>query len=594
MYFSELAIYFEKIEKTQSRVEITKLLADLFTKLSHKEIDKTIYLLQGRVSPSYEKIEFGMAERMVIRSVLYALNIDGSVFKQENQKTGDVGTTIEHLKNQITSFEAKDLNIEDIYNQLCELALANGPGSQERKINILAQLFRQVDPLSSRYIARIPQAALRLGFSDMTVLDGLSWMLVGDKSLRLAIQNAYHARPDLGLIGKLLKEKGIKGLGDVKPEVFTPIIMMRAERLSSAQAIIDKLGNCIMEPKYDGFRLQVHFSKKKKEVRLYSRNLEEVSLMYPDIIEGVLKEVKAEEIIFEGEALGFDPQTGNFLPFQETVQRKRKYRIEEKAKEIPLKLFSFDILYYNGQSLLHTPFIERRKLLEKAVKQTGDIFKDTILLAPDTTTDSTKEMELFFDDAITKGLEGMIAKKLDGIYQPGARGWNWIKFKKSYSSKIDDTLDCLVMGYDYGKGKRAGFGIGAFLVGVYDESTDMFKTVAKIGTGLTDKEWKELQVRCEKFKSETKPALYDVDKMMSVDVWVKPEIIVEIKADIITRSSVHTAGRVLKASRSGSAFDVDVPGYALRFPRLVQFRNDKKPEDSTALKEVEEIFKMQI
>jgi DNA ligase-1 len=148
------------------------------------------------------------------------------------------------------------------------------------------------------------------------------------------------------------------------------------------------------------------------------------------------------------------------------------------------------------------------------------------------------------------------------------------------------------MGYDYGKGKRADFGIGAFLVGVYDEKNDVYKTVAKIGTGLSDDEWRELKKRSDKFKSAKQPAIYDVDKMMSVDVWIKPEIVVEIKADIITRSTMHTAGRVLKPSKSGSAFDVETPGYALRFPRLVSFR-DKKPEDSTSLKEVEELFKLQ-
>ncbi|MEO6509061.1 MAG: ATP-dependent DNA ligase, partial [Patescibacteria group bacterium] len=403
---------------------------------------------------------------------------------------------------------------------------------------------------------------------------------------------AYHVRPDLGYIGKLIKEKGIEAIHKVKPAVFTPIIMMRAERLSSSEAIIEKLGKCVMEPKYDGFRLQVHYSKKNKDVRLYSRNLEEVSEMYPDVIEGVLKEVKADELIIEGEAIGYDATTDKLLPFQQTVQRKRKYDIAEKAKEIPLKLFVFELLYVDGENLLQVPFSERRKKLEKAVKPAATAAKDTILLAPDTTTDDPKTLDILFEDALTEGLEGMIVKKLDGIYQPGARGFNWIKFKKSYGSNVNDTIDCLVMGYDFGKGKRADFGIGAFLVGVYDEKRDLFVTVAKIGTGLSDDEWRELQKRCQKFKTDSKPALYEVDKMMGVDIWVKPEIVVEIRADIITRSSVHTAGRVMKPSKSGSAFDVETPGYALRFPRLEKFR-DKKPEDSTTVKEMETLFRQQ-
>jgi DNA ligase-1 len=592
MKFAELATYFEKIESTSSRLTITELLADLFKKLHADEIDKTMYLLQGRVAPQFTKIEMGMAEKMVIRSSLLALNMDKDMFNKKNRQTGDVGKTIESFKKEISTIEEKELSIIEVFEQLEKIANSSGPGSQDIKINILSHLFRQADSLTSRYLARIPTGSLRLGFSDMTVLDALSWMIKGDKSLRPIIEGAYHVRPDLGFVGKLIKEKGIAAVQKVKPAVFTPIIMMRAERLGSSEAIIQKLGKCVMEPKYDGFRLQVHYSKKKNEVRLYSRSLEETSEMYPDIIEGIKKEVKAEEIIIEGEAIGYDVATNTFLPFQQTVQRKRKYDVAEKAKEIPLKLFVFEILYIDGESLLQTPFTERRKKLEKAVKPSAKAVSDTILLAPDTTTDDPKELELLFDDAITNGLEGMIVKKMDGIYQPGARGFNWIKFKKSYGSSIGDTIDCLVMGYDYGKGKRADFGIGAFLVGVYEGKNDVFKTDAKIGTGLSDDEWRELKKRSDKFKSAKQPAIYDVDKMMSVDVWIKPEIVVEIKADIITRSTMHTAGRVLKPSKSGSAFDVETPGYALRFPRLVSFR-DKKPEDSTSLKEVEELFKLQ-
>ena len=184
-------------------------------------------------------------------------------------------------------------------------------------------------------------------------------------------------------------------------------------------------------------------------------------------------------------------------------------------------------------------------------------------------------------------------KKIDGIYQPGARGWNWIKYKRSYASRIDDTIDCLVMGYDLGHGKRTDFGIGAFLVGILDEKKQQFMTVAKIGTGLTDEEWKTLKIAADKYKTDKQPNNYLVDKMMHVDVWISPKIVVEIKADELTRSPSHTAGRILKKSKSGSAYEVDVPGFALRFPRLARFRDDKRPEDVTTLKEIEKLFKLQ-
>lgn len=593
MNFKELSVFIEEIEKTSSRLIITQLLSDLYKRLSAEEIEKVCYLLQGRVVPLFEKLEFSLAEKTVIKTVSLALNIERKLFENQYKKIGDLGQTVEYFKKEIRLFDEKDLTILEVYQSLLMLAQFGGIGSNEKKVNVLAGLIRQLDPLSTRYIVRIPIGVLRLGFSDMTVLDAFSWMITGDKNLRSPIEQAYHVRPDLGFIGRTLKEQGIKGIEKIKPKVFTPIIMMKAERLSSGKEIIEQIGRCAIQQKFDGFRLQIHYSKKHHEVRLYSRNLEEVSSMYPDIIRGALNEVKAEEIIFEGEAIGFDPLTQNFLPFQETVQRKRKYDIEAKAIEIPLKLFAFELLYCNGINYIHLPYHERRKILENSIINPKNTEKNTIILAPETIMDNEKDIEIEFEDAISKGLEGIIAKKLDGVYQPGARGWNWIKFKRSYSSKIEDTIDCLVMGYDFGKGKRTGFGIGAFLVGVFDEKKDLFDTIAKIGTGLSDEEWKKLGIKNKELRIKNKPNNYNVDKSMECDVWVTPKIVVEIKADEISRSPVHTAGRVMKFSKNGKAQEVDIPGYALRFPRLERFREDKRPEDITSLKELEGMFKDQ-
>lgn len=582
MKFSKLAVFFEKIEETSSRLEITRLLADLFKKLSPEEIEKTIYLLQGRVAPLYQATEFGVAEKTIIKSIVLALNLDKKFFENKYKETGDLGKTVENFKKEIHSLEEKDLSILEVFSDLDTMAHSAGQGSQELKTNILAHLIRQVDPISSRYLVRIPIATMRLGFSDMTILDGFSWMIAGDKSLRSIIEKAYHVRPDLGFIARVIKEKGIKGLDGVKPKIFTPIIMMKAERLSSGKEIIEQIGRCAIESKYDGFRLQVHYQN--NQVRLYSRNLEDTSFMYPDLVKAIKKEIKTKEIIFEGEAIGFDPKTGGFLPFQETVQRKRKYDIEAKAIEIPLKLFAFELLYLDGKDYINLPHQQRREALETVIKKTKTIESQTILLAKEIIVEDEKKIELLFDEAIAKGLEGIIAKKLDGVYKPGARGWNWIKFKRSYSAKIEDSIDCLVMGYDSGKGKRAGFGIGAFLVGIYDKKIDKYLTVAKIGTGLTDEEWREIKKRCDRFKAEKKPALYEVDKLMEVNQWVKPSLVVEIKADEITVSPVHTAGRQTNHTKTG---------FALRFPRLLKFRDDKRPEDSTTLDELEKMFKAQ-
>lgn len=572
MQFKELSQYFLKIENTKSRLEMTQIISDLFKKIGADEIDKVLYLLQGRICPLYVKKDFGIGERLLIKGIVSALNIERKYFMNTYEKTGDLGKTVEYFRKDISTIEENDMSISEVFSILEKITNLSGDRSQDTKNSFLISLIRALDSLSCRYIVRIPTNTLRLGFSDMTILDAFSWMLTGDKSLRPDIEKKYHVRPDIGYIGKKLKEKGIVGLDEVLPEIFTPIIMMRAERMSSGAEIISQIGECFIEPKYDGFRVQVH--KKNNEVMLFSRSLEDVSYMYPDVVEGIIKQVKVNEAILEGEAIGFNPQTGDFLPFQETVQRKRKYDIDEKAKEIPLKLFTFELLYADGISYLEKALTERRAKLEEVIQVSKDVIEDIILVAPKSLESDPQKVETLFEEAIGKGLEGIIAKKLLGTYRPGARGWNWIKFKRSYSSKINDTIDCVVMGYDFGKGKRTGFGIGAFLVGVYDPDTDTFLTIAKIGTGLTDDEWRFLKQKIDDQKLVTPkmPKSYLVEKTQECDVWVDPQIVVEIKADEITKSPVHTAK------------------LALRFPRLSRFRDDKDVLDITSIKELEKMF----
>lgn len=591
MQFSYLAKTFSSIENLSARLEMTKILADTFNSLSPEELQETIYLLQGRVVPLYEKLEFGMAEKSVVKSVIKAFQLDTSIFTQKVKEFGDVGRAVEELRQEtalLTQLD-KELAISDVYRILRAIPEMSGTGSQDKKSAQLGSLLQQLDPLSCRYIMRIVLSTLRLGFSDMTILDGLSWMISGDKSLRPSLLRAYQMRPDLGYIGRLLKEKGIRAVEKVIPVVFTPIIMMRAERLSSATDIINQIGVCAVEPKYDGFRVQIHMNI-KGNVKIFSRNLEEVSAMFPDIVSGIQAAVKGHECIVEGEAVGYDTKTGQLVPFQETVQRKRKYDVEDKAKQLPLRVFIFELLYFDGKHYLDSVFSDRRAKIEKLFPLgSGDVqaIAETVVTSPE-------KLDELFEEAIQLGKEGIIAKKTTGMYQPGARGWNWIKFKRSYSSKIHDTIDCVVMGYDAGKGKRTGFGIGAFLVGVYDEIDRNYKTIAKIGTGLSDEEWKQLFAQCQPYIVRDKPKEYDVDKQMTVDSWITPTIIVEIKADEITRSPVHTAGRIMGQSKSGQALIVTEAGYALRFPRLVQFRTDKSPNDATTTQELKEMEKMQL
>jgi len=370
MLFSVLSQYFSKLEKTASRNEMTLILADLFKKSSSEEIGYICYLLQGRVLPLFEPIEFGLADKMMIKAMARAYNQKEEEVSKFFKKDGDLGITAEKLssKSQIKS----ELSVVQVYQSFYDLATTIGAGSVEKKVIILSGLLQKIDSLSSRYIVRIPLAKLRLGFSDMTILDALSWMVSGDKSARKNIEAAYNVRPDLGFIAKTVKELGIKSKTArgqelrnlrIKPEVGVPILMAKAERLSSGEEIIEKIGKCAVENKYDGFRLQIHF--KKSFVRLFSRNLEDVTVMYPDIVAGVIDQIKVKEAIFEGEAIAFNPKTGEYLPFQETVQRKRKYDIGQKSIDVPLKLIVFELLYVDGENLIDIPLEKRRKRLEK-------------------------------------------------------------------------------------------------------------------------------------------------------------------------------------------------------------------------------------
>ncbi len=584
MKFQTLSEYFEKIEQTSSRLEMTYHLADLFEAASEDEIAQILYLLQGRVAPLFENLEFNMGDKMVIQAAAQAMEIDKSDFTTLFKQYGDIGVTTELLKQKHNWQQTSVVSVLQVFNRLKKMAEMSGQGSVESKMAVLSELIVDLDPLSTRYVVRIPINKLRLGFSDMTVLDAFSWMLKKNKSLRSTIEKAYHVRPDMGFIGTVLKSEGETGLDKVGPVVFTPILMMKAERLSDSFEIYNKAEGGFIEPKYDGFRLQAHSSKGK--VVLFSRGLEDMTYMYPDIVDAILHEMDYADIIIEGEAVGYSPKTGALLPFQETVSRKRKYNIEEMVAQVPLRFYAFDLLYLNGQTLIDAPLSDRRRALSSLIKTKKN---GNLRISPDQIVTSASVIDDAFAQSAKDNFEGIMIKKLDGRYYPGARNWSWIKYKKSYAAKVDDTIDCLVMGYDFGEGKRTDFGIGAILVGVYDKKTDEFKTVCKIGTGLTDDEWKTIKKMCDNLASKTKPTNYDVDKMMEVDTWVLPGIILEIRSDEITRSPVHTAGRVMQQTKTGKGQEVKTPGFALRFPRLERVRDDKLPEDATTTREVEDL-----
>jgi ATP-dependent DNA ligase len=987
-----------------------EILAEMLKEAGVGEIDKVVFLSLGRLGPLFANVEFNLAEKLMIKAVAVAYGIEEKEVKKEFKEKGDLGLVVEenladrnvecgmwngrdkknHKTKKYTSHITHHTSLTgtDVYERLLMIAKEEGKGSQERKIGGIGKLLRSLDPISAKYIVRIPLKKMRLGFSDKTILDALSFMEKGDKSAKKQLEDAYKVRPDIGLLARVVKEKGIKGVAKLRePEVGVPILMAQAKRMSSAEEILLKIGKCAVEPKIDGFRcitgytplylrgkgyisarnvkagdyvlthkgrykriiainkrkvdkgekvyaiqtylsnefkiseghkvlvwrsrkpewipieqvdkkdvvvfprpllteysrngligsclhlsnvsgykktikidldfyrflgfwvgdgfsnnyhnterVGLHFNARKekklaakykkiienkfgikeitetvrkgtltlywrdkpfrqwltrffrrewkgkmipewfagitkeqfqsflkgwiesdgslchsggykivtkerdlasfaqlialhhgipagvkkfrqkisstgfvgtyyqfyipgtkrririednhviteilrcrlidrdprmtlynlqveddesyctglvslhncqihktpKSIYIFTRNLDDVTYMYPDIVEAVKRQIRAESAIFEGEAVAFNPETKEYLPFQETVQRKRKYDIEKFAKDVPLKLIAFELLYLNGKNLLNKPYRERRKLLgslisTKASSRTnfsskqnlppphrrnarlntssngdndnlqiprnsnngnggglasgivspeklssseasGAVLNDisrTIILAEEHEVENEGVLEKLFNKAVGEGLEGVMAKRLDAPYTAGARNWNWIKYKRSYSGELADTLDCLVLGYDYGKGKRAQFGIGGFLVGVYDEKRGVFKTVSKIGTGLSDEQWRGLKLKCQNSNVKSRPKEYKVAKEADVDVWVAPSIVVEIEADEITKSPVHTAG------------------LALRFPRLKRFRDDKRPEQATTIAELKDMYKQQ-
>jgi len=570
MLFKELSNFFQKLESTTKRNEMMLILADLFNEAKVDEIDKIIYLLDGRVCPPYEKIEFGISEKLAIRAISLAFMKDVNEIDRLYKELGDLGEVVFKYSTE----KEKDLEVLDVFKNLYEIATLSGEGSVDAKINKLAFLINSLSPLSGKYVIRIVLGRLRLGIGEPSIMDSLSYAKKGDKSLRQYIERAYNITSDLGYVARVFWEGGIDTLKKIKVEVGRPIRMALAERLSTAEEIIKKLGKCSIEPKFDGFRCQVH--KKGENVRIFSRNLEDNTYMYPDLVQGIINQVNLKEAIIEGEAISYNPETNEFYPFQITVQRKRKYDVEKMANLFPLKLFVFDILYADGEDLTSLPYLRRREKLEKIIMP-----GDTIFLTNYIITNNPQEIQTFFEEYITEGLEGIVAKRLDAPYQAGARNFNWIKLKRSYQSELTDTIDCVILGYFKGRGQRAKFGIGALLVGVYNSEEDRFETIAKIGTGPTEDEWIKFREILEEIKVEEKPK--NVESQIIPDVWVEPKYVVEIQADEITKSPVHTCGK-----------NHDKLGYALRFPRIIGFiREDKSPYDTTTVKEIISMFQQQ-
>lgn len=581
MQFSELSSYLKRLEDTPSRLEITRILTELFKVSGVTEIDKVTYLSLGILAPNYEGVLLNLAEKMILRSISlsYAKNLEEvtAIYK----KLGDVGNVAQKLAS--LTVHGSQLTVTDVYEKLLEIAKDNGEGSVERKIEKMADILSKVDSLSARFIARIPVGRLRLGFSEKTVIVALAALDPRNQiEIEKEIESAYNIRPDIGYIAKLVKEGN---LTSAKPEVGVPVVPMLAARLNSTSEMIKKMGEVSVEPKFDGLRVFIHYKREKDlETRLpdgqassgqdfiqiFTRNMNSIDInTFPELL-SVGKFIKADEVILDSEAIGVDPERAIFLDFQKTIQRRRKHDIEKNASEIPLQFQIFDVLLLNGKSLINAPYIERRKELEKIIVN-GSLLR----VDENTITTDADVIKKLHEKYLKMGLEGVVVKKANAGYVSGRTGWNWVKMKEEEGMKgrLSDTIDAVVMGYFSGKGKRTQFGLGKILVGIRDG--DKIRTLTKVGTGLTEEMLVTIRKRLDKLESKEKPKEYEAQKDLIPDVWAIPSLIVELSADSISVSTKHSLG------------------LSLRFPRFLKIREDKDVTQATSLNELKEIYRLQ-
>lgn len=591
MTFADFSNFLNKLEQTSSRLEMTEQLAELYQQFQPAEIQPAAYLMQGRLVPEYKSLEFNLSTKLIQRALAKLLErhqdqLDNGVTTQTNffgdenndrllaivkdefKQVGDLGLVAENSVAELKLESEQSLGISQVFTDLEKIASQAGHGSQERKVMGLVELWEKVEPLSARYITRIIMGKVRLGFSTMTFLDALSWAVTGDKSQRRELEEAYNKRADAGDLARLYlladnQTQREQVLAEYEVENGVPVVPALAQRLNSAAEVVAHMGQVMMEPKYDGLRVQIHFQA-SGETKVFTRSLDDISHMFPEL-EHIATALDVKSCILDAEAIGCDPDSGELVTFQQTITRRRKHGIQDQADRVPLRFYIFDLLEVDGQSLVDRSLAQRKNKLNQTVKLDQTFYLTEYQLSSDPATIKT-----FHQHQLDQGLEGAIFKKINAPYRGGRKGWRWVKMKEAEGSrgKLNDTLDCVVMGYYAGKGKRSEFGIGAILVGVRDETTDEIKTVTKIGTGLTDDQFREMKQRADAVITASQPKQYQVPKNLTPDVWTQPQIVIEVAADEITTSPTHTAG------------------VALRFPRLISFRDDKSWEQATALQEL--------
>ncbi len=564
MKYSFLVDYYEKLESTTSKLEKTKILAELFRKVSTQDLEKVVLLIQGKVYPKYTQLELGIATQMMMKAINRATGYSEKEIEEIFKKTGDLGLTAKEClekRKQVTLFRKK-LELNDVFEKIRKLALITGEKSQEKKLSVIAELLTSAEPREAIYIVRTILEELRTGAAEGIIRDAIAKaFLISEKSTKeekeeaiKAVEYAWNILSDFGEVAKIAKEKGIKGLKKVKPILGKPIQVMLGLAAKNIESVIKEFGKVAAEWKFDGVRVQIH--KKGNKVWIFTRRLENITKQFPDIVELTRKGLKAEECIVEGEALAVDPKTNIPMPFQVLSQRiHRKYEIEKMMKQIPIQVNLFDVVYVDRKILISKPFVERRKMLEKIV----NIIPKKFQLAKQIISDNLKDLEKFYHEALNAKQEGIFLKVLNSPYVFGRHVGGWYKIKP-----IMETLDLVIVGAEWGTGTRAKW-LSSYVLACRDPDTGDFLRCGMMGTGLTE----------DQFKLMTETLKPLILKERGREVYLKPKVVVEVAYQEIQKSPNYESG------------------FALRFPRLVRVREDKSPEEADTIDRIKELFKSQ-
>ena len=577
MEYEVVAEAYRDLEQASGRLVLIDRLATLLAQTPQELLPTVCYLCQGLIAPEFAGVDLGLAEKLALRAVATATGVEPEQVVAAVRDAGDLGQAAEQLLAATAGERAPSLQVAVVVDTLHQIAGAEGPGSQGRKLELLAGILALATPLEARYVLRLVTGSLRLGIGTPTILDALAQVYASGRKDRPVLERAYNICCDLGLVAGTLASGGLAAVENLRVQPGNPVRVMLAQRLSDAGEILARLGGqCTAEYKYDGMRLQVHRTADGR-IELFTRRQERVSSQFPDVVDLLQDGLVPREAILEGEVVAYDAAAGELRPFQEVMFRRRKHGIAEAARDVPVALFCFELLYADGRDLTRLSYLDRRAQLAEAVT-----LSDRLRLTTALDVATAPALDAAFEQAVADGSEGLVCKSSspEAIYQAGARGWLWIKLKRDYRTELADTVDLVVVGAYAGRGRRRGT-YGAVLLAAYDPEAETYQTVGRCGTGFSDAELAALPARLAPLIRTQRPAR--VDSRVPADVWFEPSVVVEVLSAELTLSPNHTAGwGQLK----------DEAGLSMRFPRFTgRWRDDKEPQDATTSQQLVELYR---